>query len=171
MSSLSEIKVLKPKQYKDITLESRNLAKLYQNPNNKVAQKRSGQPNSIYDNIYNPTGAALKEGYDTQSPPEVHYGVFSGSGSGYGHSSGSGSIPCCPLVVDPLTLAAILGLLTGGTVLLSMLISASLGRRKKRSDGSEPLHKIDDWSNILLDFFHHGRKIELSASFFILKDD
>ena len=80
------------------------------------------------------------------------------SSSGYGHSSSgygghSGSYSsgyhddCCPLVVDPLTLVALLSFLAAATFLLNQQISMSnlMVRRKRenrktRSQLSEILH-------------------------------
>ena len=64
------------------------------------------------------------------------------SGYGYGHhethhsSYSHGYHDCCPLVVDPLTYAAILGFLAAATYLLQTVIAMSAlagGGRKKRS--------------------------------------
>ncbi len=66
-------------------------------------------------------------------------GSFSGSGSGHGGGGGM-KTPCCPLVVDTLTLAAILGLIAGATAFLNVLITMSLRRRRKRRDGTYALN-------------------------------
>lgn len=39
---------------------------------------------------------------------------------------------CCPLVVDPLTLAALLGFIAAATAFLRIQITMILGRRKRR---------------------------------------
>ena len=66
----------------------------------------------------------------------------SGSGSGYGdhgsYSSGGGD--CCPLVVDPLTYAALIGFIGLATyffrefIAMSMLMMARKRRRKRDID-------------------------------------
>jgi hypothetical protein len=64
--------------------------------------------------------------------------------SGFGDQTGAGGYgsdhkdECCPLVVCPLTLLALLGLLAGGTGFLANLINKKLGggRKKKRSTPS-----------------------------------
>lgn len=82
-------------------------------------------------------------------------GYHSGSGSGYGHSGGFGhhgyghgghghkkKKDCCPLVVDPLTLAALMGAIGVATGFLNTLITMNISkrRRRRRQDGeSEPL--------------------------------
>lgn len=112
----------------------------------------------------------LSASFDDHSGYESHGGHSgygsSGYGGGGGHSGHSGygvkgSIPCCPLVVDPLTLGAILGFLGLATALLIPLISASLGRRKKRSDGSF----VGGETGVIMQLFdvvHHGRFFKCS---------
>ena len=73
---------------------------------------------------------------------DYDYGYHSGNDrtdrhSGYGSHSGSGygKEECCPLVVDALCLAAILGAIAGAAVLLARVFQIELtnvGRRKKR---------------------------------------
>lgn len=86
-----------------------------------------------------------------------HYGGYGYGHHGHGHGY---KLECCPLVVDPLTLAAILGFLAAATALLALVISASLGRRKKRSDDKimTVLDMRDMWINRIFDLVHHGRK-------------
>ena len=62
-----------------------------------------------------------------------------GGHSGYHHHSGSyHDNKCCPLVVDALCLAAILGAIAGAAVLLARVFQIELtGRRKKRFAESE----------------------------------
>ena len=62
-----------------------------------------------------------------------HYGGHSGH-SGYGHSGGGyHEEKCCPLVVDFLCLAAILGAIAGAALLLARVIQIEImaGRRKR----------------------------------------
>lgn len=70
---------------------------------------------------------------------EGNYGGYSGHGyghSGYGHGHSGGGYghkeKCCPLVIDALCLAAILGALAGATVFLNTAITMNLGRRRRR---------------------------------------
>ena len=109
---------------------------------------------------YIDTGIAEVSSYDTHHNTEHHGGYTSGYGGhgghgGHGHG-GYGKLECCPLVVDPLTVAALLGTLGLATMILNALISASLGRRKKRSDGS--FVEVQTGGMWFLDLFHHGRK-------------
>jgi hypothetical protein len=72
------------------------------------------------------------------------YGVSSDHGSSYGsdHSSGYGyggyevshkeETHCCPLVVDPLCLAAILLGIAAATYLLQIVIAKTFGKRKRK---------------------------------------
>ncbi len=97
-------------------------------------------------------------GYGTTSHGGGH-AVASLSGHGSVHSGGgygSSDPECCPLVVDPLTLAALLGFIAAATALLQPLITMSLRRRKKRSDGTYALNN-DSPVQVVMDFFHLGR--------------
>ena len=62
----------------------------------------------------------------------------------FGASSGSGS-DCCPPVVDPLLVMALLGFIAAATYFLQSLITMNLmGRRKKRSIRSRrPEHSLN----------------------------
>ena len=71
-------------------------------------------------------------------PPQFFSQIRSHSGSGYGHSSDY--FDCCPLVIDPTTLCALLaamatlGWILWRTINLNMTITAlGGGRRKRRS--------------------------------------
>ena len=79
----------------------------------------------------------LSSGYRSNEASAV--GSYS-SGYGGGHKGAD----CCPLVVDPLTVAALLGFIGAATAALSNLIAANLaaggGRRKKRSIGGSSLN-------------------------------
>lgn len=55
------------------------------------------------------------------------------------YSSGYGHLECCPLVVDPLTVTALLGFIAGGTALLNSVITTTImptPRKRKRSSTS-----------------------------------
>ena len=70
------------------------------------------------------------------------HSAHGGHSSGYGHSGHSGGYgkkdECCPLVVDLLCLAAILGAIAGASLLLNQVIMLEImtgkRRRKKRSN-------------------------------------
>ncbi len=51
-----------------------------------------------------------------------------GYGGGYGHVRHE----CCPLVVDPLTVAALLSFIAGGTAFLNVQITMILGRKRRK---------------------------------------
>ena len=70
-----------------------------------------------------------------------HYGGH----SGYHHHSGHyHDDKCCPLVVDALCLAALLGAVAGATIFLARTFQIELtGRRKKRFAESE----VNYWSS------------------------
>ena len=67
---------------------------------------------------------------------------------------------CCPPVVDPFTLLAILGLIAGGALALFGLFQQLFGRRRRRSSLS-PLEASLEWFglqyvNTIEHFFHLG---------------
>ena len=62
-----------------------------------------------------------------------------GGHSGYHHHSGYHEVHCCPLVVDPLCLAAILGAIAGATVFLARTFQIELtGRRRRKREIEAP---------------------------------
>ena len=76
--------------------------------------------------------------YDHYDPYSSHSSSGYGSHSGYGHASyDSHDHDCCPLVVDPMTLCALLGLIAAATYFLRRAITMNMNivgrRRKKRS--------------------------------------
>ena len=75
---------------------------------------------------------SLSSGYGHSGYGSSHssYGGHGGHGGGY--SSGYGHDDCCPLVVDPLTLTAILGAIAAATAFFNVLITMNITRRKKR---------------------------------------
>ena len=80
------------------------------------------------------------------------YGNNYASHAGYGHNDKD---ECCPLVIDSLTLVALLGLIAGGFVFLNVLITMNIMRRRKR--WTENLESpISIWG-ILKDTIHTGR--------------
>lgn len=103
--------------------------------------KRTNSRNSYRDT----TAVRSTDGYGANSD-----GSFSGygHGGGYGHGHGHGH-KCCPLVIDALCLAAILGALAGATLFLANLIAMSLRRRKRRDlNVIEPFNMVRVWQII-----------------------
>ena len=73
--------------------------------------------------------------------------------SGYGGES-IYPLQCCPLVVDPLTVAAIVGLIGFGTFFLNTLITMNIMTvvpRRKRSD-------VISWGQKVLTWIHVGKR-------------
>lgn len=71
---------------------------------------------------------------------------------------------CCPPVVDPFTLLAILGLIAGGALALFGLFQQLFGRRRRRSSLG-PLEASLEWFglqyvNTIEHFFHLGGEEE-----------
>ena len=68
------------------------------------------------------------------------YGGHSGGYGGHGHHSGYGKKKeCCPLVVDPLTLAALLGSIAVATFFLNTLITMNISKKRRRRRTTEAL--------------------------------
>ncbi len=59
-------------------------------------------------------------------------GSFSSYGGWSSGSRGGGSYECCPLVVDPLTLVALLAFIAGGTYFLNIAITMNIVGKKRR---------------------------------------
>ena len=81
--------------------------------------------------------------------PKSHH---SGYGDHYGAYSGGGD--CCPLVVDPLTYAALLGFLAAAVYFFQVLIEMSMlmmrrKRRRKRELGFQTFLAVDTLDNWL----------------------
>ena len=99
---------------------------------------------------YDPQGGPVQRrrsggGYGNYNTGSSDVGAY--GHHGYGHHSGYGhkkKIECCPLVVDPLTLASFLGAIVGGTLFLNMLIANEImmGRRRRRKRQT-----FDLWQN------------------------
>ena len=77
-----------------------------------------------YDNGYS---------LDTYSGNDYSIKTYSGGHSG-GHGSFSGGGDCCPLVVDPLTFAALIGFIALATYFFNVQIAASMLARSFRFD-------------------------------------
>ena len=111
--------------------------------------------------------------YDYGSGSGVDRNDHYGGHSGYHHHSGHGyhDEKCCPLVVDSLCLAAVLGAIAGATVLLqrtfqvelcnvnnvavTLFVNACRNGRRKRSDYDRPW-----WHRPLLRVFE-GKNYDL----------
>ena len=77
-------------------------------------------------------------------------------GSGFGHhgSYSSGHGDCCPLVIDPLTYAALLGFLAAAVYFFNVLIEMSMlmmrrRRRKKREFDSHSIEVNETYESFL----------------------
>ena len=93
-------------------------------------------------------------GIDRSGYGHDHYGGH----SGYHHHSGYHEDHCCPLVVDALCLAALLGAVAGATVFLARTFQIELcnlagqginncvGRRRRKREIEVP-YNVSDWSS------------------------
>ena len=93
-------------------------------------------------------------GADRSGYGHDHYGGHSGSH----HHSGYHEDHCCPLVVDALCLAALLGAVAGATVFLARTFQIELcnlagqgidncvGRRRRKREIEAP-YNVNDWSS------------------------
>ncbi len=79
--------------------------------------------------VSNENSVASDKSYASQD-----YGYGGGGGGGGYHSSGYGHVrhECCPLVVDPLTVAALLSFIAGGAAFLNVQITMILGRKRRK---------------------------------------
>ena len=97
-------------------------------------------------------------GIDRSGYGHDHYGGH----SGHGHHSGYHEDHCCPLVVDALCLAALLGAVAGATAFLARTFQIELcnlagqnpaqnncltGRRRRRKREIEVPYNVTDWSS------------------------
>lgn len=84
-----------------------------------------------------------------------HYGndYSGGFSSGYGHQ-------CCPLVVDPLTLTAILGGIAAATAFFNVLITMTLGRKKRKKRNDDQGVTLSNWANTIQDVIYAGREFK-----------
>ncbi len=87
--------------------------------------------------------------YYYQKPYQHHQGYDQidrhGSLSGFG--SGHGKVTCCPLVVKPLVILALLGGIAAATAFFNVLITMNImgrRRRRKREGGVNMLERIED---------------------------
>ena len=77
---------------------------------------------------------AAANSFDYDEDYHSSYGFGSNGMANYGGFSGGGMDEdgCCPLVVDPLTLAALLAGVAGATYFLNILITMNIMMRKRR---------------------------------------
>ena len=73
----------------------------------------------VYSDVY-PQYMAARSGYDYHDYGGQHNSYASPSGGGYGHHHHGGD--CCPLVVDPMTLCALLGSIALATYFLGNIV-------------------------------------------------
>jgi uncharacterized membrane protein len=113
--------------------------------NNNFSRRRADRLATSYSTGHNARDGGHIDGYDSDSH----------SGGGYstgGYSSGGGS-ECCPLVIDPLTLTAILGFIAAATFLLQQLIVMTImGRKRKKRNLASATATATD-----VDFFLEGK--------------
>ena len=75
-----------------------------------------------------------------------------------GYSGGYGD--CCPLVVDPLTLAALLGFIAAATAFLNTVITMNImGRRKRRMREASAAWSADLAAGAAVDLAHSGEQL------------
>ena len=108
-----------------------------------------GQLLSGFRKVYMDLSVKRKASYDLLAAP-----------SGYGHSSYGGYSSsydqCCPLVVDPLTFAALLSFLAAATYLLQTVIAMTIMMMRRRRSSNEKdsnLFQIIDEGNLFLCLF------------------
>ena len=66
------------------------------------------------------------------------YGHSGYGGHGHGHGGyGKKKLECCELVVDPLTFAALMAAIIGGTAFLNVVVTMVLGRKRRRRRRSQ----------------------------------
>ena len=106
-----------------------------------------------YDDKYRSNKYNVGRDFDPYDYVDRNYRTY-GSHSGYGHHSGYGSHSgyghesydhhdCCPLVVDPLILCALLGLIAAATYFLRIQITMNMnivGRKRRRKRSFEIKH-------------------------------
>ena len=109
--------------------------------------RTEGASDTRYDNGYKQGGKPNDPALEKSSKSEGNYGAY---------MSGHGKVECCPLVVKPLVLLAILAALAAATAFLNVLITMNLGRRKRRKRRSLG----EGWQESLVASFHRGRERE-----------
>ena len=110
------------------------------------------------DYSYSPAYSKVPQSYQIVSSKHDEYGS---AGHGYGKKKDE----CCELVVDPLTLLALLGGILGGTFFLNMAITMNImGKRRRRrrrspvsSRKSLPLSSSDTLSERFQDALNEGK--------------
>ena len=97
---------------------------------NRYKYERDFDPYDYVDRSYDRYGSHSGYGH--------HTGY--GSHSGYGHHDSYDHHDCCPLVVDPLILCALLGLIAAATYFLRIQITMNMnivGRKRRRKRSGE----------------------------------
>ena len=108
---------------------------------NKLIQHRTGgvhlqaAPSSGYGH------SSYNDGYHSD-----HYGSFSGHGSG-----------CCPLVVDPLEYAALIGGIALATYFFQIQIMNSMLMMARKKRRKRALNLNEDIVNETIDIFNEGK--------------
>ena len=111
---------------------------------------RSSDPSARFGDQF-----AHRTGDQLQDRSDHHGGSYS---HGYGHDD------CCPLVVDPLTLVALLGAVAAATAFFNVLITMNVtagdggGRMRKRKRSTNVSQQVT-MRESLLDIMHEGKKI------------
>ena len=130
----------------------------------------------------------LEKDFDPYDYVERSYGSHSGYGhhtgygshSGYGHHESYDYHECCPLVIDPLILCALLGLIAAATYFLRIQITMNMNivgrkRRRKRSGENQTViinssHNnspvIDDSSSTSVMSMESDEVVTYSSSYF-----
>jgi hypothetical protein len=99
-----------------------------------IADRRDGHANYAAA-----SGSGSGGGYDDDE----------GHGGGYSGGGGHDDQPCCPLVVDPFCLLAILAGIGFFAYFLNIVITMKLGRRRKRAVGVEGSASLERVTQIL----------------------
>ena len=118
-----------------------------------------GQLLSGFRKVYMDLSVKRKASYDLLGAPSGYghssYGGYSSGHSNHGSYS-SGYEECCPLVVDPLTFAALLSFLAAATYLLQTVIAMTImmaRRRRSYNEKDTNLFQIIDEGNLFLCIF------------------
>ncbi len=111
---------------------------------------------------------SLDHSYDSTGYGTSHSGYGSHGSSSYGKKK----LECCPLVVDPLALTALLGFLAGATAFLNVLITMNImGKRRRRrsqreygeeTKSNEGKPATSDLGDVVSVVFHQGESDQAS---------
>ena len=102
----------------------------------KQLMKRATIDLDYYDDyLQGDHGAQTFNDYNTKAGSGAFQRLSPYGGSSYGSfSSGYGGEPCCPLVLDPLLLSALLGFIAAATYFLSVAITMNIMMARKKRD-------------------------------------